>query len=73
MFNKAAEKTASLLILVGASFTTVFLMTGSVTDPVNATKLAAAGGLGIGLLSLTLIFNFKALISEKIPFLVKFC
>ena len=70
MFNKAAEKTASLLILVGAPFVTVFLVTQSVTDPVNATKLAAAGGLGIALLSLTLFFNFKALISENRLFLV---
>jgi O-antigen ligase len=65
MFNKAAEKTTSLLILVGAPFVTVFLVTQTVTDPVNATKLVAAGGLGIGLLSLALFFNFKALISEN--------
>jgi hypothetical protein len=70
MFNKAAEKTASLLILVGAPFVTVFLMTGSVTDPVNATKLAAAGGLGVGLLSLALAFNFKVLVSENKLFMV---
>jgi O-antigen ligase len=70
MFNKAAEKTASLLILVGAPFTTVFLVTQSVTDPVNATKLAAAGGLGIGLLTLSLFFSFKSLISENKVFLV---
>jgi O-antigen ligase len=70
MFNKAVEKTSSLLILVGAPFVTVFLVTQTVTDPVNATKLAAAGGLGIGLLSLTLIFNFKALIKEEKLFLI---
>ena len=70
MFNKAAEKTASLLILVGAPFVTVFLVTQTVTDPVNATKLAAAGGLGIGLLSLALGFNFRALISENKVFMV---
>jgi O-antigen ligase len=69
MFNKAAEKTTSLLILVGAPFVTVFLVTQTVTDPVNATKLAAAGGLGIGLLALTLCFNAKALISENKVFL----
>ena len=69
MFNKAAEKTASFLILVGAPFVTVFLMTGSVTDPVNTTKLAAAGGLGIGLISLALFFNFRALITENKTFL----
>ena len=61
----AAEKTASLLILVGAPFATVFLVIQTVTDPVNATKLAAAGGLGLGLLSLTLFFNLKVLISEN--------
>jgi O-antigen ligase len=65
MFNKAAEKTTSLLILLGAPFVTVFLVTQSVTDPVNATKLAAAGGLGIGLLSIVFFFNFRALISEN--------
>ncbi len=54
MFNKAAEKTASLLILVGAPFVTVFLVTQTVTDPVNVTKLAAAGGLGVGLVAVTL-------------------
>jgi hypothetical protein len=70
MFNKAAEKTASLLILVGAPFVTVFLVTQTVTDPVNATKLAAAGGLGFGLLALTLSFNFKALFAEEKMFLI---
>ena len=70
MFNKAAEKTASLLILVGAPFVTVFLVTQSVTDPVNATKLAAAGGLGVGLLALTLSFNFRALFAEEKLFLI---
>jgi O-antigen ligase len=70
MFNKAVEKTTSLLILVGAPFVTVFLVTQSVTDPVNATKLAVAGGLGVGLLSLTLFFNFKALIAQNKAFLI---
>jgi O-antigen ligase len=70
MFNKAAEKTASLLILVGAPFVTVFLMTGEVTDPVNATKLAAAGGLGVALFALALFFNFKALVLESRHFLI---
>ena len=70
MFNKAAEKTASLLILVGAPFATVFLVTQTVTDPVNATKLAAAGGLGFGLLALTLFFNFKPVFMENKLFLI---
>lgn len=64
MFNKTAEKTSSLLFLVGAPFVTVFLVTQTVTDPVNATKLAAAGGLGIGLIFLTIFFNLRALFAE---------
>ncbi len=70
MFSMAAEKTASLLILVGAPFVTVFLVTQTVTDPVNATKLAAAGGLGFGLLALTLTFNFRVLLAEGKIFLL---
>ena len=70
MLNKAVEKTTSLLILVGAPFVTVFLVTQTVTDPVNATKLAAAGGLGLGLLSLVLFFNFRVLLKENKLFLV---
>lgn len=70
MFNKAAEKSLSNLLLVGAPFTTVFLMTGSVTDPVNATKLAAAGALAFGLLGVTVFFNFKSLIRENRLFLI---
>lgn len=70
MFNKAAEKTASLLILVGAPLVTVFLVTQTVTDPVNATKLAAAGGLGFGLIALTLFFNLKTLFFQNRLFLI---
>ena len=70
MFNKAAEKSSSLLILVGAPFVTVFLVTQTVTDPVNATKLAAAGGLGFGLIASTVFFNFKELLLQNLQFLV---
>lgn len=70
MFNRSAEKTTSLLILVGAPFVTVFLVTQTVTDPVNATKLAAAGGLGFGLLALTLFFNVKRVLAENKLFLI---
>ena len=39
----------SKLLVVGTPFVTVFLITGMVSDPVNATKLAVAGGLAGGL------------------------
>ena len=60
MFNKAAEKTASLLILAGTPFVCLFVVLDSVTDPVNATKLAAAGGLGFALFFLFLAFAGKS-------------
>jgi len=69
MFNKAAEKTTALLLLIGAPFATVFLITETVTDPVNATKLAVAGALAFALIFIALAFNAKALIGQYKAFL----
>jgi len=69
MFNKAAEKTTALLLLIGAPFATVFLITETVTDPVNATKLAVAGALAFALIFISLAFNAKALIGQYKLFL----
>jgi len=60
MFNKAAEKTAALVMLIGAPFTTLFLTTQVVTDPVNATKLFIAGGFGFAFIFTLLGFNARA-------------
>ncbi len=70
MFNKAAEKTTALLLLIGAPFATVFLITETVTDPVNATKLAVSGALAFALIFISLTFNFKALVSHYKTFLI---
>ena len=59
MFNKVAEKSASTLILVGAPFACLFIVLASVTDPVNATKLTAAGCLGFALFSIFIAFAGK--------------
>jgi O-antigen ligase len=64
MFNKAAEKTTAQLLLIGAPLTTIFLMTETVTDPVNATKLFIAGGFGFGLIFLIVGFQFKLSLSN---------
>ena len=50
MFNTATERITSLTILIGAPLTTLFLVTDTVTDPVNATKLVVAGGVGFALI-----------------------
>ena len=70
MFNKTAEKVTALLILVGAPFTTLFLITDSVTDPVNATKLLVAGGLGFAMIFIFLTFNFNYNFKSFMPFIL---
>jgi O-antigen ligase len=70
MFNKAAEKTTALLLLIGAPFATVFLITETVTDPVNATKLAVSGALAFALIFISLTFNLKGLFAHHRTFLI---
>jgi O-antigen ligase len=70
MFNKAAEKTASSILLIGTPFTSLFIVLQSVTDPVNATKLSVAGALGFSLFSLFLAFAGRALFSQHKYFLL---
>lgn len=43
MLNTAEEKLLSKIVGFGAAFTTIFIISGSVTDPVNVTKLASLG------------------------------
>jgi O-antigen ligase len=59
MFNKAAEKTSALVMLIGAPFTTLFITTQAVTDPVNATKLFIAGGFAFAFIFILLGFNAR--------------
>jgi hypothetical protein len=43
MLTSGAENLLARVIAVGSGFTTVFVVSGSVTDPVNATKLLSLG------------------------------
>jgi len=52
MQNLATEKFLSKILAYGAALTTVFLISGSVTDPVNAPKLLIIGVVGAGALGL---------------------
>jgi O-antigen ligase len=61
MLNKSVEKTIAWFLFVGVPFTTLFLMTDSVSDPVNVTKLFAAGCIGGGVFAIALIYGFKEL------------
>ena len=70
MFNNGAEKVTALLILIGAPLTTLFLITDSVTDPVNATKLLIAGGLGFALIFIFLGFNLTSNFKTFMPLIL---
>jgi len=70
MHNPGTEKLLSKILAYGAALTTVFLLTGSVTDPVNTPKLLVIGVIGagaVGLIStsklkLRITANWKSLI-----------
>lgn len=59
MLNTSVEKTIAGFLLVGVPFTTIFLVTGTVSDPVNITKLFAAGCVGGGVLAIALVYGIK--------------
>ena len=48
------EKQASRLISFGAAFTTIFLLSGNITDPVNVTKLFSLGTYAIAALAVVI-------------------
>jgi hypothetical protein len=45
MLNNATEKTLSNILMLGSVFISILVVWGSVTDPVNVTKLLALGGV----------------------------
>jgi len=70
MQNLATEKLLSKILAYGAALTTVFLISGSVTDPVNAPKLLVVGVLASSALGLLLSSNLKLRIRSQWTILV---
>lgn len=61
MLTSVTEKYLAQIVAVGSGLTTVFIVSGSVTDPVNATKLVTLGvvsAMAVSLLVLGGIANF---------------
>ncbi len=59
MLNKSVEKTISLFLFLGLPFATCFLLVSSVTDPVNVTKLFAAGCLAFGVFAIAAVYGAR--------------
>jgi hypothetical protein len=74
------EKTFANLLIIGSALVSLFLLTGSVTDPVNAPKMFICGSLGFGSLSLLLVFKlretwerFRIFLAVSFSFIVFMC
>jgi hypothetical protein len=59
MLNTANERLLSRVIAFGSAFTTIFVVTGSVTDPVNAPKLLSLGIMATGGIGIVLADSFS--------------
>ena len=61
MINQVAERTIARVLGIGAAFVAIIVVTGTVTDPVNVTKLFALGGIAVGAFAVVLGFGVKEL------------
>ena len=59
MINQVAERTIARILGLGSAFVAIVLITGSVTDPVNVTKLFALGGVAFGAFFVLIGFGIK--------------
>ena len=61
MINQVAERTIARVLGIGSAFVAVLVITGSVTDPVNVTKLFALGGVAVAAVAALLAFGLQEL------------
>lgn len=61
MINQVAERTIARVLGFGSTFVAAVVVTGTVTDPVNVTKLFALGGVGAAAFAVLLTFGLPEL------------
>jgi hypothetical protein len=67
MISNATEVILARLLYIGVPLTSVFILTGNVSDPVNVTKLFIAGVIGFAVLTVILVLGLRPLwITSKI-------
>jgi hypothetical protein len=64
MINQLAERTIARVLGIGSAVVAIIVVTGSVTDPVNVTKLFALGGVAGGAFAVALAFGIRELWAE---------
>jgi O-antigen ligase len=65
MINQLAERTIARVLGIGSGFVAVLVITGTVTDPVNVTKLFALGGVAAAATAVLLAFGLQELWSSS--------
>jgi hypothetical protein len=61
MINQMAERTIARVLGIGSAFVAIIVVTGTVSDPVNVTKLFALGGVAVAAFAVVLGFGMKEL------------
>ena len=61
MINQVAERTIARVLGIGSGFVAILVITGTVTDPVNVTKLFALGGVATAAVAVLLAFGLQEL------------
>jgi len=64
MLNAITEKLLAKILSAGATLTTILIISGSVTDPVNAPKFVAIGMTGLAALGVLLYSGGRSLLRE---------
>ena len=65
MINQVAERTIARVLGIGSAFVAVIVVTGTVTDPVNVTKLFVLGGVAGAAFAVLLAFGLNELWSSS--------
>ena len=65
MINQVAERTIARFLGIGSALVAVVLITGTVTDPVNVSKLFVLGGVATGAFAVLLAFGLGELWSRS--------
>jgi O-antigen ligase len=66
MLSVASEKSLAKFLSIGAAAVTVFVLTGSVSDPVNATKFFLFGGVAFASFAIFLTSGWSVLREQKL-------
>ena len=70
MINQLAERTIARILGIGSAFIAVVVVTGTVTDPVNVTKLLALGGVAVAAFAVVLAFGMGRLWADSKALLI---